>query len=343
MAVRWNSAADAAIKQLVELSCCSNGNLYSMGVKLGLINPVAVKRESFHYHVKKQSWRAQVASHYKNDISDRSRLPDLSGCRLCSSARLQFSVRLIPVVLVARESKIVRHGAKEIQVKAGASEYGVLGVVQELCSGLLQAELLLTGARKEADIYGLSLDEKVLVNFVAKSIRTPKLKCTVIHFPSITFAPGIGSNAEAKGLIGGWLGGIQSEGTELDVDASFRQFAEKVTKKAQFGRLGGGRITPDVAQFKMDFPSQEKSTWLDLRKIEPKGWSVDVFNGELRERVNRYNTTINLLTGDLGPVLKLWIARLCYYPADRDNEKHQKDLLKKCCALSTTRRISWMP
>lgn len=58
MAVRWNSAADAAIKQLVELNCCSNGNLYSMGVKLGLINPVAVKRESFHYHVKKQSWRS---------------------------------------------------------------------------------------------------------------------------------------------------------------------------------------------------------------------------------------------------------------------------------------------
>jgi hypothetical protein len=234
MSVRWNPAADAAIKQLVELSCCSNGNLYLMGIKLGLINPRAVKRESFHYHVKKQGWRAQVASHYKNASSDRSKLPDLSGCRLCSSARLQFSVRLIPVVFVAREAKVVRHGVEEVKDKAGASEYGVLGVMQELCSGLLQAELLLTGAHEKADIHGLSLDEKVLVNFVAKSIKIPRLKCTVIHFPSISFAPSVGSDAEPKGLIGGWLGGIQSEGTELDVDASFRQFAKNVVEKARF-------------------------------------------------------------------------------------------------------------
>jgi hypothetical protein len=79
----------------------------------------------------------------------------------------------------------------------------------------------------------------------------------------------------------------------------------------------------------MDYPSQEKSTWLDLRRIEPNGWSVDVFNRELRERVNRYNTAVNLSIGDLGPVLKLWIARLCYYPAERDNEKHQKDMLEE--------------
>jgi len=329
MSVKWSAAADAAIKQLVELSCCSNGSLYSIGVKLGLIFPGDIKKESFHYHVNKQGWREQVASHYKNAGLEGRGTPDLVGCRLFSSARLQFSVRLIPVAFVAQELKVAKHGVEELQVNAGAAEFGVLGVVQELCSGLLQAELLLTGAASAADIYGMSLDEKVLVNFVAKAIKIPKLKCAAIHFPAIKFGPISGKPKAGKAVINGWLGKLQGEGTQLAVAAEFEQFAEKVIKKGRFGRSGGGKITPDLAHFKMDFPSQQDSAWLDLRKAGTQGWSVATFNTELRDRINRYNTAVNLDADDLGPVLKLWIARLCYHKADQDDEGQQKGLLEE--------------
>lgn len=327
MPVKWNSAADVAIKQLVELSCCSNGKLYSMGVKLGLIDPDAVKRESFHYHVTKWRWREQVASHYKNASLQRKEPPDLAGCRLCSSARLQFSVRLIPVAFATQALAGVTPEGKDGPANASESEFGVLGVVQELCSGLLQAELLVTEVWDEDGIYGRSLDEKV-ANFVAKAIKIPKLKSTAIHFPAMNFGPLSGRSNKASGVVNGWLGEFQREGTESEVAEKFKLFAAKVIKKCGFARSGSGKVSLDLDQFRLDFPPQQKSQLLDLRKVGTKGWTVATFNMELRERINRYNTAVDLAADDLGPTLKLWIARLCYYQADRDDELRQKALLK---------------
>lgn len=318
MAVTWKPAVGIALQQLLELSCCSNRKLYSSGVKLGLIDPKAVKQDSFHYHVSKQNWREQVESHYKRAQSGDSGAPNLSACRLRSSARVQFSVRLVPVAFCSRE---VRGSGSDLK---HARRFGVLGIVQELCSGLLRAELLLNDAETEADIYGLS--EDVLADFVARSISLPKLKCAAIHFPRSVLHE-TGDTVKAPGLVGAWLGVPQQARLEAEIESQFRRFSEKVIKRAKWGGVGH-KIRPDVSMFNMDFPPQRQSVWLDLTQPCGKGWVLHTLTRQLRERLDRYNTAVVAEGEELSPILELWIARLCYYPVDRDNEEAQKKLLK---------------
>lgn len=322
MSVRWNLTADVAIQQLLELSCCSNAKLHSAGVKLGLIDANEVKKDSFHFHVDKQGWRQQVVTHYKRLKLGDGSAPDLSGCRLGSSARVQFSMRLIPISFFMREPKERDSGpvpdAKQIPV------FGVLGVVQELCSGLLRAELLLQDCATQTGIYALPEDR--LIDFVARSISLPALKCAAIHFPKIKFDSDV-TRPKAAGLIGAWLGVPQPGGAETTLEGAFKKFSEKVIKKARWGSASH-KIRPEASLFQMDFPPQQESTMLDLKKPCGKGWAIHTLTRQLRERLDHHNTVIDADAGDLSPALRLWIARLCYYPADRDDEAKQRDALE---------------
>lgn len=335
MTVRWKTSADIAIQQLLELSCYSNGKLYSAGVKLGLIDPVAVRRDSFHYHVDKQQWRQQVASHYKRAQLGSDAAPALSGCRLGSSARVQFSVRLVPASFYIRQAGVSADGPiPDVKQVLG---YGVLGLVQELCSGLLRAELLLADAPTKSDIYALS--EDVLADFVARSISLPALKCAAIHFPRIVLGRGT-VQLKSAGLVDAWLGVPQPAGAEAALESQFRLFSERVIKKANWG-AAGHKIRPDASMFRMDFPPQQESVLLDLTKPCGKGWATHTLTRQLRERLDRYNTAVNAEGDELCPVLKLWIARLCYFPSDRDDELRQRDALEAMIrSISYRARIS---
>jgi hypothetical protein len=204
-----------------------------------------------------------------------------------------------------------------------ARRFGVLGLVQELCSGLLRAELLLSDAETEEDIYGLS--EDVLADFVARSISLPKLKCAAIHFPRSVLHETRGT-VKAPGLVGAWLGVPQQAGLKAQLESQFRRFSEKVIKTARWEPVGH-KIRPTVSMFVMDFPPQQQSVLLDLTQPCGKGWVLHTFTRQLRERLDRYNTAVVAEGKELSPILELWIARLCYYPVDRDNEEAQKKLL----------------
>ena len=201
--------------------------------------------------------------------------------------------------------------------------YGVLGLVQELCSGLLRAELLLVDASTKSDIYALS--EDALVDFVARSISLPALKCAAIHFPRTVLGRGT-VQLKSAGLVDAWLGVPQPAGAEAALESRFRLFSERVIKKANWG-AAGHKIRPDASMFRMDFPPQQESVLLDLTKACGKGWATHTLTRQLRERLDRYNTGIDAEGDELSPVLKLWIAKLCYYPADRDDEGGQRAAL----------------
>lgn len=323
MAVEWKEIADIAIQQLLELGCCSNGKLYSAGVKLGLIDPSAVKKDSFHYHVDKQNWRQQISSHYKRGHSCVDSPPNLTGCRLGSSPRLQFSVRLVPVSFYIREDRASasRPVPDAEQVKA----YGVLGLVQELCSGLLRAELLLNDAPEKNDIY--ALPDAALIDFVARSISLPGLKCAAVHFPKIVFSA-LASQVGGRGLTAAWSGAVQPEGTEAKLETQFELMAERIIKAAKWG-AAAHKIRPDAFAFRMDFPPQQDTVLLDLTRPCGKGWAKHTLTRQLRERLDRHNTMIAIEEGKLSPALRLWIARLCYYPAYRDDEQEQRAALAR--------------
>lgn len=312
MTVRWSPAENVAIQQLVELGCGSNAKLYSAGVRLKLIDAATIKKDSFHFHVNRQGWRRNATTHYKRAKADNGPALDLSGCRLGSSARVQFSVRLVPIAFYMREEREVGSGpipdAKQIPV------FGVLGVVLELCSGLLRAELLLGGCTKREDIY--TLPEATLIDFVARSISLPGLKCAAVHFPRIEFVSDF--ITPRAGLVGAWLGAQQRSGTELNLDRAFQVFAGKVIKKAKWGG-SAHKIRPDPSVFRMDFPVQQESTLIDLQKSCRKGWATHTLTRQLRERLDHYNTAVAADDGDLSPALLVWIARLCYFSVLRDD------------------------
>lgn len=323
--VEWKRVTDTALQQLVELSQCSNAKLYSTGVGLGLINPVDIKSESFHYHVDKRQWRENVTTHYKKDKQvGVAATPDLSGCRLGSSARIHFSVRLIPIALSTRVDKKSTSEAGVMAGKASVRAYGVLGVVQELCSGLLRAEILLNDATERNDICALS--EDVLVDFIARSISLPALKCAAIHFPSIKYEDLF--KIQPSGLIGAWLGVTQSSASKIDIETAFQGLAEKIIKKGSWGPMSN-KIRPDLSLFRMDFPSQQESNLLDLEKPCGTKWAANTLSRELNKRLNEYNLSVAPGASLLSPTLKLWIARLCFYPSARDDEEKQKASLTR--------------
>lgn len=232
-------------------------------------------------------------------------------------------MRLVPVSFYIREARVSTYGpvpdAEQIRV------YGVLGLVQELCSGLLRAELLLDDAPTRNDIYALG--DAVVVDFVARSISLPGLKCAAIHFPQIVLGPSA-HHAAAAGLVGAWLGKAQPEGSETALDSQFKLLAEKVIKKAAWG-TAGHKIRPDVSAFRMGFPPQQNTVLLDLTRPCGKGWARHTLTRQLRERLDRFNTAIDAEAGELSPALRLWIAKLCYYPTDRDDEQVQRAALER--------------
>jgi len=311
MSVSWKPPIKIVMQQLIALSCCSIAKLYSMGLALELIDPSKIKKDSFYYYVKSQKWRKEATSHHKRKQIKDSITPDLSGCRLNSDARIQFSVRLIPISFYRRESKqeISSPDGKKISTKQFDHNptYGVLGVAQELCSGLLRAELLMDDAPNKEDIYSLS--ESKLIDFVAKSITLPALKCAAVHFPKINlhdlFDP------KAAGLFAAWLGAPQPCDSKSALDVAFKDFYDKVLKKAIWGPISH-KIKPDVSIFHMDFPQQQKSTLLDLTRPCGKGWAIHTLNRQLRERLDRHNTHVDPNATDMNPTIKLWMARLCY-------------------------------
>jgi|GEM_PF-2690239 len=334
MAARWGAATDISIGQLFNLGCCSNGRLYAVGTKLGLIDPSVVKKDSFHYHVDKQNWRQEIVRHEERGGSRKGLLPGLAGCRLGSSPRLQFSVRLVPISFYIREAResAVQAVPHYVHVKV----YGVLGLVQELCSGLLRAELLLDDAPERNDIY--QLPEVNLIDFVARSISLAGLKCAAVHFPKVSFTDHA-RQAGVNGLIGGWLGVKQPENTAAALNMQFEHLAEKIIEAARWG-AAAHKIRPEASAFKMDFPMQQENALLDLTRPCGKGWAKDTLTRQLRERLDRFNTAIDVDATKLSPALRLWIAKLCYYPNDRDNEPEQRAALEQMVrAVSYRKRI----
>lgn len=174
---------------------------------------------------------------------------------------------------------------------------------------------------------------------MARSISLPRLKCVAIHFPMITFGRSA-SRGSATGLVGAWLGVPQPDDLEATLEERFNLFSERVIKKAMWGALGH-KIRPDVSMFRMDFPPQQESVLLDLTKPCGKGWATHTLTRQLRERLDRYNTAVDAEMRELSPVIKLWLARLCYFPSDRDDERRQRDLLEVMIrSISYRARIS---
>jgi hypothetical protein len=342
--VTWKPAIDVALQQLVELSCCSNAELYSTGVRLGLIDQKEVKSQSFQNHVEKQQWRQQVTSRHKGkQIGVPAATPDLSGCRLGSSARIKFSVRLIPITINTRVDK---KNTSVVGVQTGRKKdwaFGVLGVVQELCSGLIRAEILLNDAKEKNDIHALSQDK--LVDFIAKSIALPALKCAAVHFPSVVYDDAIPLGA--PGLICAWLGANQDSSTKASIDSEFESLVQKVIKKASWGPMSH-KIKPVPSVFHMDFPPQQVTTLLDLQKPCGKSWAAPALARQLHKRLDDHNTNVAPDSSSISPVLKIWIARLCFSPSVRDDETKQlaalATLIKEVCYKKpiTRREIAYL-
>jgi len=308
------------LAQLLALTQSSNTELYRQAVGLGIIKEGGLALKSFHYHVRNLGLRQESASHVKRaGVGDGKRPPSLAPCRLFSSPRLSFSVRLIPFTY---------------ESEAGAGEpvmYGALGVVQELCSGMLRVKVLGSGCTSPNDLCGLELAP--LAEFVGSAISLPKLKIEAVHFPTTRYQSSF--KAVPEGLIAAWLGYAQP----VKRAAGLQQEFAKLCKACLDGANWGGdahRLRPQVDAFQLDFPNQAESAMLNLSRPRGKPWQLRTVTKEINARVDRWNLGLRTdedgpLRDELSPVLRIWIARQCFKRVSMFNEDRQRDALLGLC------------
>lgn len=308
------------LAQLLALNQSSNAELYRLAVGLGIIKEGALALKSFHYHVRNLGLRQETASHLKRaGVVDERRPPSLAACRLFSSPRLSFSVRLLPF---------------SYESEAGTDKsvvYGALGVVQELCSGMLRVEVLSSGCTSPNDLCGLELAS--LAEFVASAISLPKLKIEAVHFPNMRYQSSL--KGDPEGLIAAWLGYAQPLKRVAGLQQEFSKFC-KACLDATKGGGDGHRLRPKVDVFRMDFPDQAESTMLNLSRPRGKSWQLRTVTKEVNARVDRWNLGLQTdedgpLIDELSPVLRIWIARQCFNRVSMVNEERQRDALYALC------------
>lgn len=363
----WNKLQEQILRHILELSDCSNHELANSARLLSLLPADSINADNIHYQIRTNlNIRPNCSTHTKRYSNGKQRLVSLAGCRLFSSARVQFSVRLIPVKYYRTED-----GKRGVY-------YGVLGVVQELCSRLIRAEMLgltvidvedeapggevktkpklasvpsLKYAVKATDIY--HLDEQSVIDFVARSITLPNLKIAAIYFPRMNMGPNkqgaetrppspkhvshfprmnIEPNkkeAESKSpsLIPALLGQHQPKGGEKALNEQFVQFAEKVIKKTNWG-VNPHKLRPKSDIFQLTMPPIQEGEFVDLLKPCGKVWQIHTLTREIKKRVDHHNTYYNADTDYLSPIMKLWVANLCYYQSRSYNPIVQKKRLE---------------
>lgn len=308
------------LAQLLALNQSSNAELYRQAVGLGIIKEGELALKSFHYHVRNLGLRQESVSHVKRAGVRNGKLPpSLASCRLFSSPRLSFSVRLIPF-------------AYDSEVGAGASVvYGALGVVQELCSGMLRAKVLGSGAASPNDLCGLEL--AALAEFVGAAISLPKLKIEAIHFPNVRYHSS--PKAGPEGLIAAWLGYAQPLNRAVRLQQEFSKFRKACLDAADWGG-DAHRLRLQLDAFHMDFPDQTESAMLNLSRPRGKPWQLRTVTKEINARVDRWNLGLRTdedgpLADELSPVLRIWIARQCFRRVSMFNEERQRDALRGLC------------
>ncbi|MFS0756511.1 hypothetical protein ABC383_17690 [Noviherbaspirillum sp. 1P10PC] len=320
--IEKNSLVHLSIVQLLALTTSSNAELYKLTTGLGIIKEGQLELKSFHYHVRKLDLRKDNLDHLKRkNMPSGDRPPSLAGCRLFSSPRLTFSVRLIPFAYESEPEEEER------------ISFGVLGVVQELCSGMLRAEVLCSGYASHEDLYDLKA--KHVAAFVASAISLPKLKIASIHFPKLRFQPH--GKVGPRGLIAGWLGYEQNPGRERELQREFSEFCE-ICIKATRWEGEAYRLQPEVNAFCLDFPEQSKSDILDLTRPCGKPWRLRTVAKELNQRIDRWN--VGLRAGEINPVLRIWIARQCFNRVWTVDEQRQKAALLSLCKSVLYRKRS---
>ena len=254
---------DELLRQLFALSSCSNLKVYNSAVDLGVINLNDIQADAFHYHVELLKLRPDGTSHQKRRGTENPNLK-LNGCRLLSSARLQWTFRII---------RFKHQPAKDevFQINKGKPDHqwGVLAVGQELCSGFLAASVIQSGAVLETKLGVISPIK--LVNFIAGTISLTKLKSQQIHFSLINFSPPTNSQEVAshpdgiKNLVRGWLGYEISSSFQQDVTKAYNDLAEHICKKVnKTASQTSRRLAINPSIFIMDFPAQYENSVLDI-------------------------------------------------------------------------------
>jgi hypothetical protein len=320
--IEQNSLVHLLLMQLLDLTAASNAQLYNQAAGLGIIEEEQLELKSFHYHVRKLDLRSDKPGHLKRkDLVTNDRPLSLAGCRLFSSPRLSFSVRLIPFVYEAQpdDGELV--------------SYGVLGLVSELCSGMLRAEILCSGYGSLDALHKMKRER--VVAFVASAISLPLLKISSVHFPKLRF--GIQQKAEHCGLIAGWLGYEQAKSQEVELQHDFSKFSAACIKATKWDGEAY-KLRPEAAAFACDFPQQLQSGMLDFTRVCGKAWRLRRVAKEVNRRVDRWN--VGFKEHGLNPLLRLWIARQCYSRVWAVDEQRQRTALLSLCRSILYRKRS---
>lgn len=320
MKIEKNGLVHVLLTQLWALTQSSNAELYNQAVGLGIVKEGELALKSFHYHVHKLGLRGDNASHLKRaGVTDEKRPPSLAACRLFSIPRLSFSVRLVPF---SYESEV---GVDE------SVAYGVLGIVQELCSGMLRVKVLNSGCASRDDL--CSLEPASVAEFVASAISLPRLKIAAVYFPKMCFLSS--PRKEPSGLIATWLGYAQPLSQAAVLQQEFLKFSDACLSAANW-RGDAHRLRPERDVFHMDFPTQTKSVTLNLTRPRGKPWRLRTVTKEINARVDRWNVGLRtdqegLLLDKLNPALRIWIARQCFNRVSLVDEDRQRANLGALC------------
>lgn len=313
MKIEENSCRHMLLKQLLAVSACSDAQLYKQACGLSVLSDEELHAKSFHYHVRKLKMRDNELSHMKRSgMTAEDRQLSLAGCRLFYSARLNYSVRLVPFIYHP-------HSTEPSKVA-----YGVLGVVQELCSRLLQAEILVAGMGLRSDL--CILDRAQVTKFVATAISLPRLKIASVHFPAVRYRENIGN--APRGLVPAWLGYSQETKRRPMLESDFGDFSDRCISEANWAGQAH-KLKPKNDIFQADFPMMSESDTLDLRDPCGKPWRLRTIAREINKRVDQWNSEIS--DDRLNPILRIWIARQCYDPIYRLHGDDQKNALASFC------------
>jgi hypothetical protein len=294
--IDFNSPVHVALGELLALTCSSNAKLYEQATALGMLNAADIRADGFHYHVQKLDLRQDLSYAKRNSHKAGQWRLKLADCRLLSSARLNFSVRLVPIAYQATAQPI------------GTLEYGLLAVAQELCSGLMRFEVVRAGFTSRDDLCEINPIE--LLPFVIETITFPRLKLATLHFPKIPYSSS--SDVKKLGLVAGWLGYVQPVDYQDTLNDEISKFAEACRCNGNWGGLSH-ILQPSEKDdwFFADFPSMKSGQVLNLSIPCGKSWRLRTVTNELRKRVDQWNFSTQRTTSP--PALNIWNAKNVFY------------------------------
>ena len=319
---KLHNLARETLSELLALTCSSNARLYEQATGLGIFSADDIRSDSFHYHVKELQLRelgGMGLSHAKRAQPAGARF-SLANCRMRSEPRLVFSVRLVPF----------SYRADGVGTN---SEYGVLALVQELCSGFMRAEILETGCATRQDLCALTVDK--VAEMVARTISIPKLKISALHFPTIPYSTSV-RPSHTSGLIGAMLGYRQQASAREKIEEEL-QALEAMCKQCDWaGKAHLLRPQDGTDWCFADFPKMEEARTLALDRPYGRAWRLHTVAREINQRVDRWNCTS---PGEApAPLIKLWLAKIKYHKTTFNTEDDANRSLARLLKEAAHRR-----